>query len=106
MNYTQGEWRACCLEGYPHFVFAGEGAKCVCALMSNDPDDKDNEYEHLEEIVTLEERQGNAALIQASPDMYEAIRDLMNVPGIVDCMPVNIWDELEKAKKKAEGENE
>jgi hypothetical protein len=49
------------------------------------------------------EREEDARLISASPDMYSAIKELLDVPGIVDCMPVAIWDALNDSIEKAEG---
>jgi hypothetical protein len=56
------------------------------------------------DLESLNKRdKANARLIVASPDMYTAIKELLDVPGIVDCMPVNIWDMLNNAIDKAEG---
>jgi hypothetical protein len=45
----------------------------------------------------------DARLIAAAPELLEACKELAEVPGIVDAMPVNVWDAIESAIAKAEG---
>jgi len=66
MKHTKGEWRACCLDAKPHFVFAGED-KTICSMSCNDKND--SKYDHLEGVVTIEECKANAKLIAAAPEL-------------------------------------
>lgn len=74
-DYTQEEWWACCdgNESHSHFVFAGP-EKAICKMLQNDPRDLYCDYESLEGNVTHEERQANARLISAAPNLYEAAK--------------------------------
>jgi len=71
---TKGEWWACCTEegSKSHYVFSKNSESTICAMRSNDPDDKSDKFEPMEEIVTVSERQANAKLIAASPDLLKA----------------------------------
>ena len=71
-KFTKGEWRACCLENIPHYVFSED--KTICSIRYNDPNEQD--FESLESIVTIEEARANAKLIQAVPEMFEILLDL------------------------------
>ncbi len=72
---SKGDWYACCSGdgSKSHFVFANEEAT-VCAMMSNDPDDKESEFGSMEGVVTVNERQANARLIAAAPTMLKALQ--------------------------------
>jgi len=74
MKHTEGEWRACCLDAKPHFIFAGED-KTICSIFHNDP--KEPNYESLEGIVTKEECVANARLIQTAPDMLKELQHIV-----------------------------
>lgn len=75
---TPGHWWACCTDpdAHSHFVFAGPGECCVCNLTQNDPTDKEYQYEPLAEIVTRQERQANALLLQAAPALVRRVQEL------------------------------
>lgn len=66
-EHTKEPWHACCSDegAYSHFIFAREGEAAICAMCSNDPNDPRDEYEHLEGILTVPERQANARRIVA-----------------------------------------
>ncbi len=113
MKHTKGEWNACCLgEGKTsHYIFSDEHCEgTICGMHSNDPRDK--HYTEGERVITREERQGNAALIQAAPNMYEALKGLLSdvkqLIGEHDLEPVQMGYmlEAEKALEKAEGKTE
>ncbi len=42
----------------------------------------------------------DAIAISALPDLYNALKELTTVPGIVDAMPVFVWDMIESAIEK------
>ena len=98
---SRGNWNACCTsEGKKsHYVFSEEGyGGAVCAMLSNDPKDKESDYEPMEETITIEERQANAKLIASAPEMLEALMDLENDNNSI---PKPIWDKVQNAIKKA-----
>lgn len=74
---SKGPWWACCSDedgAHSHFVFVEESdGGCVCHMSQNDPNDPGYKYEHLEEIVTHAERQNNARLLQAAPDLRDEV---------------------------------
>lgn len=82
-EFMQGKWK--------RFLYEHGGSRIY-----GGPEDRDL-------IADTYEPKGNADLLFASPDMYNAIKELIDVPGIVDCMPINVWDMLESAISKAEG---
>lgn len=71
-KHTPGPWFACCNEdeGYSHYVF-DQGERAICAMCSNDPNDKRDQYEPIDEVLTVRERQANARLIAAAPDLAD-----------------------------------
>ena len=75
-KYSQGEWRACCLDNKPHFIFAGED-KTICSMFCNDKGESG--YESMEGIITKEECVANAKLIQSAPDLFESLTELFNL---------------------------
>ena len=68
LKITKGEWRQCCEDTKPHFVFAGED-QTICSLFSNEKGTKN--YEPREGIVTAKERIANAALIADAGNTYQ-----------------------------------
>lgn len=42
-------------------------------------------------------------LILAAPELYETVKAFMEVPGLVDGLPLHIYDMAQKAIAKAEG---
>lgn len=83
MKHSQGEWYACCLNAKPHFVFAGEGEKTVCAICHNDPNQ--DHYEPMMETVTVEEARANARLIQSAPELLSQLIYVVEVLKIMGC---------------------
>tara|TARA_R110000772_G_scaffold257526_1_gene374426 strand:+ start:391 stop:702 length:312 start_codon:yes stop_codon:yes gene_type:complete len=87
---TKGKWWACCTgEGKKsHFVFAVNSEQVICAMSSNDPNDEYGNYTNLEEITTLSQRQANAKLIAAAPELLEfaieMVRRYPNSPWIAE----------------------
>ena len=81
MNTTKGPWFACCCDddSYSHYVFSDCGEAVICAMQSNDPNDPRDVYEPLKSILTVKERQANARLISAAPELYEALELLVEV---------------------------
>ncbi len=69
-KFTKGEWKQCCKDTNPHFVFADEYTT-VCRMMVNDPENED--YDKLQETITKEQLIANAKLISAAPDMFDAL---------------------------------
>jgi len=98
-KYSQGEWRACCLDNKPHFVFAGED-KAVCSIFHNDPNEPN--YESMEGIVTKEECVANAKLIQAAPDLLAALQKALSNSHFPGNPKYHGWlDDASNAIKKA-----
>ena len=60
----------------PHYVFADEG-KAVCAICVNDPSMAG--FEGMEPIVTIAEANANARLLQAAPELLEALTELARI---------------------------
>jgi hypothetical protein len=75
---TPGKWWACCSlpEAHSHFVFSNSGEACVCTMNQNDPNDAYDSYDSMEDVVTHEERQANAVLIQAAPALMRRVEEL------------------------------
>lgn len=71
---TKGSWNACCLKegSKSHYVF-DLGEKVICSMESNDPDDLEGRFCEDGDILTLQERQANARLIQSAPDMLKGL---------------------------------
>ena len=98
---TNGEWNACCTgEGEKsHYVFdAVEGV--ICGMHSNDPNDEKGNFESMEPVITIEERQANAKLIAAAPELLEALQYLVKSKSIA---PILGWSLAEQAIEKALG---
>ena len=95
---TKGKWNACCTEdGHKsHYVF-GEGEGTICAMLSNDPNDEGSGFESMEGVITVNERQANAKLIQAAPEMLETLMSLES--NNVD-MPKPIWNRIQDVIEK------
>ena len=91
---TTGNWFACCTEegGKSHYVFSDE--RTICAMRSNDPSESD--FEIMEGVVTMSERQANAKLIAAAPDLLEA---LQMASGIINTNRLLSWDEMDEANE-------
>ena len=94
-KHSKGEWFACCLDAKPHFVFAGEGEKTICAMSHNDPNEE--KYEKLMDTVTVEECRANARLIQAAPDLLEALQDIIASYDGSENNEVS-WVDIDKAR--------
>lgn len=76
MSYTPGPWYACCLgtkkDGCHCGYIFNEGDKTIAKVFHNDPSLKD--YERLGDDILLTEKEANARLISAAPDLYEAVK--------------------------------
>lgn len=75
---TPGEWYACCIRtkiGGCHcgYIFAGEGAATVCQVRHNDP--RLPGYEHLDEVVTLDQKNADSELIAILHNNIKGILD-------------------------------
>jgi hypothetical protein len=105
-KHTPGPWGRLCMhrDGCKCGYIANDGGAVIAQALFNDPSIPDKRYERLEETITIEEADANMNLIAAAPQMLEALKDVFGVPGIVDCMPVSIWDKIEYAIQKAENE--
>lgn len=71
---TKGEWHACCKTNLPHFLFAGEGGTVICGFHTKQDDGTE---------LPIKEVQANARLIEASPDLLEALQGFLNLKDIV-----------------------
>jgi len=95
MEYTKGEWRIgenCNrLEIYAPFVNHG-----VIRIASADTTT----------ILSQEERQANALLIAAAPDMYEALKEARITLNILQPKGSAVLREIDTALAKAEGKGE
>ena len=97
MKYTKGKWWACCLKTKPHFVFAGED-KVICSMFCNDKNEPN--YEILEGIVTKEECQANAKLIQAAPELLKVCQMVMESDIDGSFVAAGKWYKLMKSTIK------
>lgn len=93
---TKGKWNACCTDKgkKSHYVFDGR-VGTICAMLSNDPKDKDSDYDSMEDIVTVEQRQANAKLIAAAPELLEACKIAFS---ICDKLQMHTKFEIEELK--------
>jgi hypothetical protein len=81
MNFTKGPWHASCLndgkEGcHCGYVF-NPGGIAICKVYHNDKDADPENFTHNEEIITVAEKNANARLISASPDLLEALKEMV-----------------------------
>lgn len=72
LGYTEDDWVYPCHDDgvdacHCGFIFTEPDESCICKVMNNDPLLED--YEHLEETITIHEMNMNAMLICASKDM-------------------------------------
>lgn len=81
IKHTKGTWWACCTKSTPHYVFANEGERTICAMIQK---------QEMGEDLTAEEMQANAKLIAAAPKMLDALLKLQyavkhgNVKGLFE----------------------
>jgi hypothetical protein len=97
-KHTSGPWSACCLDRCPHHVFGPNGDEIICDLNHNEPDAYG--YDEYNGIVTIDQRQANARLIAAAPDLLEALENLENDDNSI---PSYAWDMVQSAIAKAKG---
>lgn len=98
-KHTKGEWFACCTDKLPHQVFSGN--KTICAMRCNHPGHF--AYDIMEEIVTEEECKANAKLIEAAPNMLNALTSITGIEAwITDPEMKKLFhDKVYSAIKKA-----
>ena len=73
-------------------------------MHSNDPEDKKHPYEFFEDIITLEERRGNARIIESAPEMYETLknnyRDIKNLNELLLDLGYSPYTDMENEIRK------
>lgn len=101
-KYTSGPWSACCLDRCPHYVFGPNGDEIICDLNHNEPDAYG--YDKYNGIITIDQRQANARLIAAAPDLLEALEKCLYIIGHPKDEPETLWrtdDEINDAYMQA-----
>jgi hypothetical protein len=101
MKHTKGEWRACCLDAKPHYIFAGED-KTICSMFCNEKSEPN--YESMEGIVTKEECVANAKLIATAPKLLKTLQKAVNYTHHPLCKNYHGWlnEAIEIIKKATE----
>lgn len=100
---TQGNWRSCCcvsdgeinFSSHAHVLFNGPKADAViCGFCENDPNDSVSgpPYDSRLGILTHRERQANAVLIQAAPDMAQLLKS--SIPLLEELQAYLEYDNL------------
>jgi len=98
-KHTPGPWSTCCLDRCPHHVYGSNHDEVICDLLHNEPNCYG--YDKYSGIVTIDQRQANARLIAAAPDLLEALENLENDDNSI---PSHAWDMMQSAIAKAKGE--
>ncbi len=75
-GHTEGKWWASCVNNNPNgchcgYIFGGGGDKTIAKVIHNDPDLPD--HEHLEDVVTLVEKNANQRLLADAPRLLRRI---------------------------------
>ena len=70
-------------------------------MLSNDPKDDTEKYCNMSDVVTREERQANAKLIAAAPDLLQACMNFVNKCDNGMARSKNSYAEMKAAIEKA-----
>jgi hypothetical protein len=77
--FTPGPWWACCIDNeyerkcHCGYIFTeGNGEGTIARVYHNDPR-IEKDYEPMEDIITLAQKNANACLISAAPTMFSAL---------------------------------
>lgn len=74
-KHTPGPWTTCCLDRCPHHVYGLNGDEIICDLLHNEPNCAG--YDKHSGIVTIDQRQANARLMAAAPELLQALENLL-----------------------------
>lgn len=99
-KHTPGPWTTCCLDRCPHHVYGLNGDEIICDLLHNEPNCAG--YDKHSGIVTIDQRQANARLMAAAPELLQALENAVHVWGTSD-NTVEVLKQMELVIAKAKG---